>query len=175
MGFFSSDMTRNKLIVLYFIDQVDGMLSEDQIVRGILNENWLDYFSICQALGDLQEGDLLGYIQKSTGTCLILTQEGEEVLRAFMPRLPESFREKIDFHAIQICQYILQETQYLSSYEWAGKDAFLVSLQILEYGEIIYNAKLCIRSRDDAQRMCDQWEERADDVYRSTVSIMTSD
>lgn len=175
MGFFSSDMTRNKLLVLYFIYQVDGVLSEDQVIRGILKENWLDYFSLCQALGDLKEGELLGYIQKSIGRCLILTQEGEEVLQAFMPRLPESLREKIDFFATQSCQHVLQEAQYLASYEWAGKDSFMVSLQILERGEAIYDARICIRSRDDAQRVCDQWEERADDVYRATVSIMTKD
>lgn len=174
MDFFSMDITCGKLILLYFLKKTDSVLSEEQIMRVILDQEWMDYFSFCQAAGDLKDGGLISIDNATSEDILIVRKEGEEALETFMSRIPESIREQIDDFANKNRQ-LLNESKYLATYEWIEKDTFMVSLQIFDQNKLIYHAKVRVSSREDAQKICEQWPKQADAVYYSTISLLTSE
>ncbi len=52
-------MTLYKLMILYFLDQVDYPLTNAQISGFLLEQEYTNYFTIQQVISDLLEADLI--------------------------------------------------------------------------------------------------------------------
>lgn len=175
MSYFSSDLVRGKLLLLYFLDQAKLIWTEYQLFRACSENDWLDYFSFFTILGDLHENRLIDRVQTKKGHCIELNEEGKKTLEAFEVRLPESIRSEIDDYIRKNKKRFLIEAQYKADYRQADGEVYLVTMQILELDEPIYTCSINVHTKVAAQTLCHRWSERADQIYREMLAILTAE
>ena len=175
MSYFSSDLVKGKLLLLYFLEQTKLTWTEDQLFRVCSENDWLDYFSFCTLLGDLHEHHLIDRIQMKKGHCIELNQEGKKTLDAFEVRLPESFRLEMDRYIQKNKKRFLTEAQYKANYKKAEGEAYFVTMQIIELNEPIYTCTIHVHTKAAAQTLCQRWSDQADQIYRETLVLLTTE
>jgi hypothetical protein len=173
MGFFSDELTQTKLALLYFFDTADFVLPAEQIARIGLELGMDDYFTLKQSLLELSESRLLAVVNRPVGECYCLSAQGKEVVSQFSPRLPLSLRKDIDSYVKENRRRILGEN--IASYQRLRPGQFAVTCRILEGDLELMRITLNVVSSEHAAAICRRWEDRAQDVYKSTLDLLTPD
>lgn len=174
MSYFSKDLTRGKLVVLYFLHKTGLALSEEQLMRIVIENNWLDYFSMQIALSEMHENDLIMTKHGKTNEYIVLTEKGKTSVSSFFARLPQSLRDEIDQYASENRRAMQEYAQYTAVYQLLEDGCYQVELKILEQEIVIYALSLRIASRESAQTLCNRWEATAQEVYTNTLQLLTT-
>lgn len=175
MGYFSSESTRDKLLLLYFLNSTGFELTREHISRIALENGWLDYFSLQLAFGELCEQGLINCASKNHGLCVSIAPNGVKALDEFSARLPKSLRNDIDQYTEKNSQTMRNSEQHISVITNVGDGTYMVRLKIIEGERVIFDLELPATNHETALTLCSRWEDRAQDVYSSTFSTLLLD
>ena len=175
MSFFVSDITRGKLILLYFFNATNFELTNDQISRITIENDWCGYFELQQSLAELTENGLLALVKRPSGECYGISEAGRHALCEFSARLPQSVRDGIDAYVKESRDALNRKAQHTAAYTRVSANEYIVRLKIIEGPLALMTMTLNVVSKDIAQRLCENWETRAQDVYLQTLGSLTAD
>ncbi len=163
MAYFSTDLTKSKLVLLYFLQTSGFVLHEESLLRIMLDNGWADYFGYAQSIAELLEGNLLA--KDDASGAIGLTEAGRDALAAFEARLPQSSREAIDAFCERNRRRLRRDAQHEASYERVADDEYVATLRILEGDRAVLSLALSLVSREAAQSVCARWATAAEEVY----------
>ncbi len=169
MGFFSTGMTLNKLSILYFMRTLGLPLTSQQLAELDASEDLMGYFNLQQALADLIESGLLSTIPSVLGDSYIMNEEGLDAIAQFDKRIPDSRRTQLERIAHENREALLIQRQYSATLKKEAPLEYKVELKAYENEKAIFELSFMVTSREAAQRVCDEWSEKASGVYRSIV------
>lgn len=175
MSFFSESITRDKLILLYFLDSTGFELTNSQISRIASENEWDDYFSFQQSISDLAQVKLINEIPREIGTYYSISMAGKETLKQFIARLPQSIRSEIDQYSSTHRERISKSIQHVAAVERIKTDEYIASLSLVEESSILFELRINLPSIEAATTICNRWGDKAQDIYQSVLAVLASD
>lgn len=165
MAFFSSGATRDKLMVLFFLDHIKMEVTRDQITSFFIEADLMPYFDIRIAVSELEEKGFIAAIPRTFGQGYCITPEGEETLSMFYEELPLSKRTAIIENADATRERMRSEKQHYTAIEDLQNGNSRVVLKAMENNRVLFDVRLLLPDHEAAKHACDVWPQRASELY----------
>ncbi|MCR5655229.1 MAG: DUF4364 family protein [Lachnospiraceae bacterium] len=162
-------MTLYKLIVLYMLDRSGYPLTRAQIDDCVLEHEYTGYLPLQQALGELEDANMILMHRYHNRTQVSLTDEGTETIRFFLQEVPERIRKEIDEYLKENVGALREAINVTASYKINKKGHYDVTLTIKERDEVLSEIRLNVPDEESAIDLCDRWQEKHESVYQMLV------
>ena len=125
----SAELAENKLLVLYVIKSLRQPISKTQLTEIILENNFINYFTLQQYISELDTAEFVEYIEKNNKILITITSKGENVLSIFNDRISPIKRDIIDNYISKTIDNIKKELTIHSDYTIEKNNSFVVDLK----------------------------------------------
>lgn len=171
----STELAENKLLVLYVIKTLKQSISNTQLTEIILENNFINYFTLQQYISELVSSDFLRYDEVNDKNLLTLTREGDNVLSFFNSRISPLKKKIIDDYLLSMMDSIKKELTIHSDYTISENDMFLVDLKAFEGDSLLMELKLSVPTKKQATNLCNDWKENTSDIYNNIITTLFSE
>lgn len=171
----SAELAENKLLVLYVIKSLRQPISKIQLTEIILENNFINYFTLQQYISELEIAEFVEYIEKNNKKLITITTKGENVLSIFNDRISPIKRDIIDNYISKAIDNIKKELTIHSDYTIEKNNSFIVNLKALEDETLLIDLKISVPTKKQATSLCNRWKENPSDIYTKIVQVLFSD
>ena len=171
----SAELAENKLLVLYVIKSLRQPISKTQLTEIILENNFINYFTLQQYISELDTAEFVEYIEKNNKILITITSKGENVLSIFNDRISPIKRDIIDNFISKTIDNIKKELTIHSDYTIEKNNSFVVDLKALEDETLLIDLKISVPTKKQATSLCNRWKENPSDIYTKIVQVLFSD
>ena len=171
----SAELAENKLLVLYVIKSLRQAISKTQLTEIILENNFINYFTLQQYISELETAKFVEYIEKNDKKLITITTKGENVLSIFNDRISPIKRDIIDNYISKTIDSIKKELTIHSDYTIEKNNSFIVDLKALEDETLLIDLKISVPTKKQAASLCNRWKENPSDIYTKIVQVLFSD
>ncbi|MBX9136773.1 MULTISPECIES: DUF4364 family protein [unclassified Clostridium] len=171
----SAELAENKLLVLYVIKSLRQPISKTQLTEIILENNFINYFTLQQYISELDTAEFVEYIEKNNKILITITSKGENVLSIFNDRISPIKRDIIDNYISKTIDNIKKELTIHSDYTIEKNNSFVVDLKALEDETLLIDLKISVPTKKQATSLCNRWKENPSDIYTKIVQVLFSD
>ena len=171
----SAELAENKLLVLYVIKSLRQPISKTQLTEIILENNFINYFTLQQYISELDTAEFVEYIEKNNKILITITNKGENVLSIFNDRISPIKRDIIDNYISKTIDNIKKELTIHSDYTIEKNNSFIVNLKALEDETLLIDLKISVPTKKQATSLCNRWKENPSDIYTKIVQVLFSD
>ena len=171
----SAELAENKLLVLYVIKSIRQPISKTQLTEIILENNFINYFTLQQYISELETAEFVEYIEKNDKKLITITTKGENVLSIFNDRISPIKRDIIDNYISKTIDSIKKELTIHSDYTIEKNNSFIVDLKALEDETLLIYLKISVPTKKQATSLCNRWKENPSDIYTKIVQVLFSD
>ena len=171
----SAELAENKLLVLYVIKSLRQPISKTQLTEIILENNFINYFTLQQYISELETAEFVEYIEKNNKKLITITTKGENVLSIFNDRISPINRDIIDNYISKTIDNIKKELTIHSDYTIEKNNSFIVNLKALEDETLLIDLKISVPTKKQATSLCNRWKENPSDIYTKIVQVLFSD
>ena len=171
----SAELAENKLLVLYVIKSLRHPISKTQLTEIILENNFINYFTLQQYISELDTAEFVEYIEKNNKILITITSKGENVLSIFNDRISPIKRDIIDNYISKTIDNIKKELTIHSDYTIEKNNSFVVDLKALEDETLLIDLKISVPTKKQATSLCNRWKENPSDIYTKIVQVLFSD
>lgn len=171
----SAELAENKLLVLYVIKSLRQPISKTQLTEIILENNFINYFTLQQYISELETAKFVEYIEKNDKKLITITTKGENVLSIFNDRIAPIKRDIIDNYISKTIDNIKKELTIHSDYTIEKNNSFVVDLKALEDETLLIDLKISVPTKKQATSLCNRWKENPSDIYTKIVQVLFSD
>lgn len=162
-----------KLIILYFLKKTGQETSNAILSDFILEYRYTDYFTIQQTLHSLVEDQMISLRQTRQTAFYQITRKGVEILDDFGSQLPVDTRCQIENYLQKNHITIQQAVSVYTDYTKLRSREYLATGTLKERGNILLSVSLNVPTEQDAIRVCEQFNERQEEVYQSLLQILS--
>lgn len=171
----SAELAENKLLVLYVIKSLRQPISKTQLTEIILENNFINYFTLQQYISELEGSEFVGYVEKNNKKLITITPKGENVLSIFNDRISPIKRDIIDNYISKTIDNIKKELTIHSDYTIDKNNSFIVTLKALEDETLLMDLKISVPTKKQATTLCSKWKENPSDIYTKIVQVLFND
>ncbi len=159
-------MTLYKLMILYMLSHVNFPISNSQISEFFLNQGYTDYSNLQQALAELISSGLIRVESTHNSSRYHISTEGEQTLEFFGKDIPSAITADIGNYLKENKFRMRNESSCSASYYQSEKNDYMVHCEVREGRDILIALDLSVPAKEQAQRMCDNWEKRNQEIYQ---------
>ena len=171
----SDPMTLYKLMNLYMLKQVNFPLTNAQLTEFFLQHEYTNYFTLQQALNELQESGLVRAESSHNSTRYEITREGEDTLSFFGSNISPAIVEDMDNYLKENRFRMRNEVSTISDYYKSTNQDYIVHCELREGKTVLLDLSLSVPDREQAESMCSQWEQKNQEIYSFVMkSLMNS-
>ena len=161
----SDPMTLYKLMNLYMLKQVNFPLTNAQLTEFFLQHEYASYFTLQQALNELQESGLIRTESTHNSTRYEITREGEDTLSFFGKNISPAIVEDMDKYLKDNRFRMRNEVGTLADYYKSTNQDYIVHCELREGRNPLLDLSLSVPDREQAEAMCSQWKEKSQAIY----------
>ena len=170
-----SNKPHNKLLLLYLIEKMDLPLSRSQITDYILQDEFMDYYTLQQTMADMVEGDYLEMTKDNNTTIYTITDEGLQTLEYFEKHIPHNIRSKINQYVKENRKDIQKAFENTATFfPNEANDEFLVKCGVYEEGRVLMELSISVDTREQARTIQNNWKANAKTLYGDIIRILAS-
>ena len=171
----NNELAESKLVLLYLLEKLNMKLNNLQLVKIVLENNFMNYFFLQQFLNELAAKEMIKRVSSEGKAYYMITQTGRETLGYFIKMIPLTIRSNIDSSIAKIKKNLKNETLIKADYIPESEREFIVVLSIHEDSFPLVELKLTVGTKNDAIRICDNWEKNSQLIYSEIIdSLMKS-
>lgn len=167
-------LTLYKLIVLYMLSCVDFPLTKAQIGDFILEKEYTDFLTLQQTINELIDAGMITANSIRNRTHLSITKEGLETLNFFRGKLNEGVRKDVNEYFRQNKITLRNEVSVLANYYKNASGEYEAKLVAKDNGADLVNITLTVPSEDTAISICDNWQQKNQEIYQYLISQLFS-
>ena len=171
----SDPMTLYKLMNLYMLKQVNFPLTNAQLTEFFLQHEYTNYFTLQQALNELQESGLIHAESSHNSTRYELTKEGEDTLSFFGVYISPAIVEDMDNYLKENRFRMRNEVSTMADYYKSTNQDYIVRCEVREGRSSLINLELSVPDKDQAELMCSHWETRSQEIYAFAMRTLMRD
>jgi predicted transcriptional regulator len=169
------DLAENKLLLLYIFYKIKLPISNIQITQIILENNFINYFTLQQYITELIASNLLKYTELKGKHRLHISQKGDNVLSLFKGRISESKIVLIDNYLKAHIENIKKELTVSADYTIENNNNYLVNLTASEGTFTLIDIKLSVASNNQARNLCTKWRDNPSNLYNKIINLLIND
>lgn len=163
-----------KLIVLYMLDQVDFPLKKTQIFDFVLLKGYANYMPLQQAISELVDVKYVSSQSIRNSTHLSITEDGRSALQLLKGEINEGIRNDIkDYFKINEMS-MRNDVSSLANYYRDANGEYTTELIVKERNSDILNIKITMPTEDASRSICENWQNKSQEVYEFLVSKLMS-
>ncbi|MCI6693546.1 MULTISPECIES: DUF4364 family protein [unclassified Clostridium] len=171
----SAELAENKLLVLYVTDSLKHPITNTQLTEIILENNFINYFTLQQYISELIASDFLRYETVNEKKLIRITEKGTNTLSFFSDRISPIKKKIIDDYLLSIVDSIKKELTIHSDYTLGKDDSFIVDLQALENDNLLISLKVSVPTKKQAVSLCNRWKDNPSDIYNKIMNSLFND
>lgn len=171
----TAELAENKLLLLYVTKSLRCSISNAQLTDIILENNFINYFTLQQYISELVSSEFLNYEAQNDKNVLVLTKKGENVLSFFMDRISPVKKNIIDTYIANTIDSIKKELTIHSDYTIENDDSFIVDLKAFEGKSLLMELKLSVPTKKQATSLCSKWKDDPSTIYTQMVDLLFKD
>jgi len=159
-----------KISTLYLLSKVDVPLTTNRLSFFLLKDDYTDYFTFQQDLGELLND---GYISETLShgkTLYSITAEGRDVLRLLSGEISENMKKDIDVYIKENKFSMHEDYSVRSRYYQFGIDQYISELILEENGVDLLRLNLNSSTEDAAEKICANWKASYEDIYSLLIA-----
>lgn len=168
----SVELAENKLLVLYVIKSLRQPISKTQLTEIILENNFINYFTLQQYISELETAEFVEYIEKNDKKLITITSSGDNVLSIFNDRISPIKRDIIDNYISSTIDNIKKELTISSDYTIDKNNSFIVTLKALEDESLLIELQVSVPSKKQASSLCTRWKENPSEIYTNIINTL---
>jgi len=172
MPIFAQGVTKNKLIILYYIRAAKMDITREQLYRVMVENDVMSYFDYQSCMHELEEDAFIAAVPRAFGQAYRVSVHGADVLDQFVESLPVSLRERLELYAREHREEMLMQTQIVSDMEELPSGGYVVRLRALEQNAVVMELSIRVATRDMAQRMRSNWEKGSESLYAYLLTTL---
>ncbi|WP_027626850.1 DUF4364 family protein [Clostridium lundense] len=166
------DLAENKLLLLYIFDKIKIPITNNQVTQIILENNFINYFTLQQYLSELISSNFLKYTEDKDRHRLEITERGKKVLSLFKNRLSNNKIDIINDYLTNNINIIKREVTITSDYTIEHRDKFIVNLKAVENNIVLIDLKVTVDSNKQARDLCTKWKNESSEIYSKILNIL---
>lgn len=170
----TSDLAEDKLLLLYLLENIKLPISNNQITQIILENNFINYFTLQQYLSELEVALFINVIEQEGKHRIVISSKGLKVLSLFRNRISEDKIKAIDAYLNKHLDSIKKEITISSEYTIEGNN-YIVNLKAIENNSILIDLKLNVASNEQAKALCLKWKENSSEIYYKLIEVLIND
>ncbi len=174
MGFLSdTQLTENKLILLYIIDKINIPISNLQLMKIILDNKLMNYFIFQQFLKELCDSHLL-IINETvvSSSTYLLTKAGKQTLEFFHNRIPLGLKSRLDSYMSSARKKIRNELCISADFIPENEQEYFVICKAKEDDFNLIDLKISVGTRNDANTICNNWKQHSEKIYIEIIESL---
>ncbi len=171
----SAELAENKLLVLYVMESLKHPITNTQLTEIILENNFINYFTLQQYISELISSDFLRYEKVNDKNLVHITEKGSNTLSFFSDRISSIKKKIIDDYLLSIIESIKKELTIHSDYTIGKDNSFIVDLQALENDNLLISLKVSVPTKKQATSLCNRWKSNPSDIYNKIMNSLFSD
>ncbi|KUK72329.1 MAG: Uncharacterized protein XD91_1385 [Clostridiales bacterium 38_11] len=161
-----------KLKVLFIINTLNLPITNMDLTKFILENNYMDYFTLQEVVLELQEDGFVNLGQTEGKKSYTITVAGQEAINMFSDRIPKNFKLEIT-EILKTLQKEVKRNKNLFAHYYQRKDEdFTVILQAIEESIIIFNFSLNVPTEKLAKDIVAKWKKNPDKIYSEIINIL---
>lgn len=161
----SEPMTLYKLMNLYMLKQVNFPLTNAQLTDFFLKHEYASYFTLQQALNELQESGLIRTESTHNSTRYEITREGEETLSFFGKNISPAILEDMNLYLKENRFRMRNEVGIVADFYKSTNQEYVVHCEVREGKGTLIDLDITAPDREQAQQMCSQWKQSSQEIY----------
>ncbi len=165
-------ITIYKLMILALLQRSEEPLLGTQISDFFLDKNYTNYFTVQEALHELDENAFIKKEPTYSNTHYSVTPAGEETLAFFSDKLSAGIYEDIQEYLRANHLAIRETAAFLANYYRTPGEQYAVRCQLKERGSSRIDLTITVPNREIAQAICDNWKEQSGDVYEYLMDLL---
>jgi predicted transcriptional regulator len=169
------ELAENKLLLLYIFYKIKLPISNIQITQIILENNFINYFTLQQYMTELVASNLLKPTEQKGKHRLVITQKGDNVLSLFKERISENKMQLIDNYLENHLENIKKELRVSADYTIENNNNYLVNLTASEDSFTLIDIKLSVASNKRARDLCTKWKNNPSELYTKIINLLIDD
>jgi predicted transcriptional regulator len=169
------ELAENKLLLLFIFKKIKFPVSNNQITQIILENNFINYFTLQQYLTELLSSNFLKYTDETGNHRFVITEKGIRVLSLFENRISEDKVNAVDTYLSEKINNIKKEVTVTADYTIENKGNFIVNLKALENDSILIDIKLNVGSNKDAKDLCHKWKNDSSEIYNKIIQLLINE
>lgn len=171
----SDPMTLYKLMNLYMLKQVNFPLTNAQLTDFFLKHEYASYFTLQQALGELQESGLIRTESTHNSTRYEITKEGEETLSFFGKNISPGIIQDMDNYLKENRFRMRNEVGIVADFYKSTSQDYIVHCEVREGKVSLINLDLSVPDKEQAERMCAHWKGCSQEIYAFVMKTLMRD
>lgn len=161
-----------KLTILNMLDKVDFPLSNTQISNFFLEQEYTDYFRVQQVLNDLVEANLIRTESTHNNTQYTITAAGKETLGFFKDKITDAIEHDILTYFEKNKLELRSVNSIIADYYKTPNQDYAVRCQFKAHGTNLIDLTLTVKTREQAEAICNNWKNQNEDVYAYLMDIL---
>lgn len=153
------------------LDDVAFPLTNGQITEFILEREYTDYFTIQQSFYELTEDKLITIESIRNSSHCTITEEGIRTLTYYRHIITDEVIESIRSYMTEHKIELKNKVSVLAHYEPLRDGEYSLHFHIKERGRSIIDLTVQAPTEELANKMCDSWQEKHEQLY---AYIMTN-
>lgn len=150
--------TQHKLIILYFLSNLNSSINLSEITTFLIEYNYTDYLQAGQYLGELAESGLINVYQKDNKVLYKINDQGKQTLELFSERLSDDNRKIIDNYLITLKDVSTNSIHTSFKYLEDENKNFEILCTIAKEKEILFEISIPNVKNEDIDKIKDKWE-----------------
>lgn len=171
----SNKIAQDKLKLLYIFKYINLPLTNSEITNFILDNDFLDYFTLQQFLGDLCDSKFVVLNSKNGNEYYSISEAGIAALDMFGEKLPQYFIAQVEKNFSTFKKEIKKHRELLGHYYKKKDDEYIVSLQVMENGSVIFSLSINVPDENLAKYICKKWDSNPEYIFSSILKTLTTD
>lgn len=161
----SSALTLYKLIILFILDKVDFPLTNAQISNLILEKGYTNYFTIQQAINELESSELIEGETIRNSSYFQITSAGHETLSFFNKEISDAIKEEILAYLKDNKYELREEVSTVSDYYESKKGEYIAHCYVKELNSKVIEISLSVPTEEEAIEICNHWKDKSQKIY----------
>lgn len=166
-------LAENKLILLYILNKLDLPISNQQYVNYILENKFMNYFSLQEYINELIKSDFIQNTVFEDVNCYIITTKGKKVLDYFVKHIPENIISQINKNLSDIRHLIKEELFITADYITESENTYQIQCKIKENKFDLIDLHLSVGTKKDSIMICSNWKKHTQEIYNEIIAALT--
>ena len=145
-------------------------MTKAQVGDFILEKEYTTFLTLQQAMSELIDAKLITAESIRNRTHLAITEEGKNTLYYFENRLSEAIKKDINGYFRENELELRNEVSVISNFYKATNGEYEAHLIAKDKDVELVNIKLSVPSEDVAAAICDNWQERNQEIYKLLIT-----
>ncbi|MCL2397622.1 MAG: DUF4364 family protein [Defluviitaleaceae bacterium] len=163
----------HKIILLYLMNRMDIPMSNSQITQFVLEESYMNFYSVQQYLKEMVDIEYLDFSQDNNTTRYTITGDGMKALETFAAYVPQHMKNRIAKYVAENRREVMKGFETTANHFFDHDTGeYIVKCGVYDYDTLLMELNLSVVDKEQALLICNNWKSDVGRVHAQIINIL---